>query len=477
MVVFMRQLGLSPSESATIVGVSWCVAAVFQPIFGFIADKLEKHKQIMISCLIVSSILFACLLCVPASNHDTERITRDKRRLFCGIDNIFTVNCGEQNCTTVYEIKKIKTNAANVSRFICEGMVPTTCVQGIGPSSVLQCLDVTKSASSFGISTHVGNHQLPHMETGLIYCQYEEVISVNNSANSTLFDVHCSGNTTFTCYQQCALVGDKVLLSMTPKESKKFAITFWLFGFIYIISNIVSCPVYNLLDALTYSHLGEERTKWGPQRTWGAIGYPLFGAVAGYVMDTVRGKTGDITYAWCFALFFLHHLLATFSVYCYKTHGAVKCSNPIQKLYQLLKNPEVLSLYLLTLLLGMLMGIIETFRFWHLQNLGASQLLLGLSLIMGCIPEIVVMFVMTYIIKLLGEHICLYLACVAFACRFMGYSFLRNPWFVMLVEPLHGLTFGVMYGAATAYGSRLTPEGMHGTMQAMLTTLHISCGK
>ena len=474
----MRQLGLSPSESATIVGLTWFVSAVFQPPFGFVADKLEKHKHIMMICLVVSSILFGCLLFVPATNHDTEIRGSEEGLFFCGINNSFMVTCGEQTCKTLDEINKTEMNTATVSLFTCEmqGMVSATCIKGIGTSGVPQCLNVANDSRSFDISIELGSLTLPHIDSERNYCQYLEVISVNNSASGTMFDVHCEDNTTFLCYKQCPLVTEQVL-NTTLDDSRKFSTTFWLFGFIYIISNTVNSPIYNLLDALTYSHLGEERSKWGPQRVWGAIGYSLFGVAAGYAMDAVKGKTGDINYAWCFAFFFLNNLLATVSVYCYKTLDEVKCSKPIQKLQQLLKNPEVLSLYFLIFVLGMFTGIIETFRFWHLQNLGASQLLLGLCLVLSCLPEIFIMFAMAYVIKRLGEHICLYLACVAYGCRFLGYSLLRNPWFVLLVEPLNGLTYGLMYGAATAYGSRLTPEGMHGTMQAMIMTLYIGFGK
>ena len=87
------------------------------------------------------------------------------------------------------------------------------------------------------------------------------------------------------------------------------------------------------------------------------------------------------------------------------------------------------------------------------------------------------MLTIMHIITKVGEHMCLYAACFAYACRFLGYSFLRNPWFVLLIEPLHGVSYGIMYGAASAYGSRMTPKGMHGTMQAILTTLHFGLGK
>ena len=472
----MRQLGLSPSESAIIVSIKCFVAAAFQPVFGFVADKLQRHKPIMLVCLVTSSIFLGCLLFVPPTTHDVDRNGTGDFRFFCGINNSYMVICGEEGDKNIAN-NTTQHNTSTIHNFTCamSDMVTSLRIFGTGPSGAPQYLDVAMDTNSFDILIEFGSLPLPFMETERNYCQYLAVVSVNNSVSNTLSDVHCGNNKTFSCHPQYPLITDHAS-DLTRGESRKFSITFWLFGFIFVISDIVNAPTYTLLDALTYSHLGDERAKWGSQRMWGTIGYSVFGIATGYAMDAIKWKTGDINYAWCFAFFFLNNLLATLSVYCYNTSNEVKCSKPMQKLHQLLKNLEVLSLYLLVFVLGVFRGVIETFRFWHLQNLGAPQLLLGLCLVMSRTPEIVVMFAMKYILKLVGERSCLYLACVAFACRFLGYSFLRNPWFVLLVEPLHGLTYGLMYGAASAYGSRLTPEGMHGTMQAMLMTLHIGFG-
>ena len=42
--VYMKQLGLSPSESALIYGIVPFLGAIVRPIIGAIADKLHAHK-------------------------------------------------------------------------------------------------------------------------------------------------------------------------------------------------------------------------------------------------------------------------------------------------------------------------------------------------------------------------------------------------------------------------------------------------
>jgi hypothetical protein len=71
---------------------------------------------------------------------------------------------------------------------------------------------------------------------------------------------------------------------------------------------------------------------------------------------------------------------------------------------------------------------------------------------------------------------CLYIAFVAYTVRFIGYSFLTNAWFVLPIELLHGLTFGLMWAAATSYGSIITPPGMSGTIQGLISGVHFGFG-
>ena len=64
----------------------------------------------------------------------------------------------------------------------------------------------------------------------------------------------------------------------------------------------------------------------------------------------------------------------------------------------------------------------------------------------------------------------------SYGLRFLGYFLLTNPWFVLFLEPLHGITFGLMYAAASSYASSITPPGMHGTIQGLIGGIHFGTG-
>ena len=48
---------------------------------------------------------------------------------------------------------------------------------------------------------------------------------------------------------------------------------------------------------------------------------------------------------------------------------------------------------------------------------------------------------------------------LAFGVRFLLYSLLRNPWLVLPMELLNGLTFGLFYANMVGYASAVAPPG------------------
>jgi MFS family permease len=64
----------------------------------------------------------------------------------------------------------------------------------------------------------------------------------------------------------------------------------------------------------------------------------------------------------------------------------------------------------------------------------------------------------------------------AYVVRFLYYSQLQNPWWVLPIEVLHGLTFGVMWSAVTHFSHEIAPAGLHSTVQGIVNGLHWGLG-
>ena len=83
---------------------------------------------------------------------------------------------------------------------------------------------------------------------------------------------------------------------------------------------------------------------------------------------------------------------------------------------------EVLAFLFAFLMAGIMWGYLENFLFWHLEDLGATKFLMGISLAVGTIAGVPLTMFSTLIIQGLGHRKIVVLAIVLYAIRMFGYS-------------------------------------------------------
>ena len=274
------------------------------------------------------------------------------------------------------------------------------------------------------------------------------------------------------------------------RASQRFGRQFWTFIAIFLPAQIAFAPVFSLLDAITYALLGERRHAWGRQRMWGSAGYGSLAVVSGLLVDAASNGRARVDYTPAVLLFAFFQAATAAIIACFprqdedrgrEDDSLVQRRHIMRDLFHLIRIPHVLPLIILLFMFGAYTGHIETFLFWYLQTLQPDrpppQLLFGLCIAANSLPEMIVLFVAEPIIGRIGHVRCLYIACVSFAIRFIYYSLIRNPWLVLLVEPMQATAFGLMYAAASSYASEVTPPGMHGTVQGVIGSVYFGFGK
>lgn len=89
-------------------------------------------------------------------------------------------------------------------------------------------------------------------------------------------------------------------------------------------------------------------------------------------------------------------------------------------------------------------------------------LVMGIQCFGGELPFF---FLSKWIFKRIGHINAMSIVLVAFGVRFLLYSFLTNPWWVLPIEFLNGLTFGIFYSTMASYASLVAPPGTEATLQ------------
>eukprot|EP00889_Picochlorum_renovo_P001887 jgi/Picre1/28917/NNA_004313.t1 len=203
------------------------------------------------------------------------------------------------------------------------------------------------------------------------------------------------------------------------------------------------------------SSLFREGEAYARQRMFGAIGWGTFSFVSGSCIDMFGIA----------AAFILHGVLMvgtagpTYKVdfgplegklQAHREHAAQPSFS--EKIYILWSNIDARVFFFMTLIMGTAVGTIEGFLFLYIEDLGGSSALMGLTLTVTCVSETIVFYFSSHIINFLGISRSIHVCFLAFFVRLTAYvsmMYWPSVWFVLPVELLHGLTFGLTWSVGT----------------------------
>ena len=130
--------------------------------------------------------------------------------------------------------------------------------------------------------------------------------------------------------------------------------------------------------------------------------------------------------------------------------------------------------------IGFCMCIVESFLFVYLQNeLDGSPTLCGLSVGVTVVFELPIFQYGAQLLSCLGHDLMCIGALLAYAVRVYGYTLLtpHTVWWVLALEVLHGITFGLAWTAAVDKVKAEFPEEWNTSGQMLLSTFQNLIGR
>eukprot|EP00667_Euglena_gracilis_P007560 EG_transcript_7633 len=246
-----------------------------------------------------------------------------------------------------------------------------------------------------------------------------------------------------------------------------------LFCIAFIVANYAfSAGHCGILDRCTMGYIKRAGfpQAYGQQRTWGAVGWGIAAAVSGK-LQSLPGHEG---YFWS------NVLAAVFGGFFVVAVAAsnMKLDQPgehhmatMKELGQVLTARPLVMFFLVMMTVGGAFAVAGTFLFLYLEGLGASHVLLGLTITFTVLSEIPLFFFTSKLLEKIGVLGMLTIAVGAYALRFVGFCLLSNPWYVLIVEPLHGITYACFWTAGVSHISDVAPVGLETTAQGVLNGL------
>lgn len=225
-----------------------------------------------------------------------------------------------------------------------------------------------------------------------------------------------------------------------------------------------------LVETLTFDHLREDCGRYSRIRLWGSIGFIIAVMSTGAVLD----QTAPIAVLWvCWGILLGILMLALVLP---ETGARPVLRNP-PSISGILRQPHVLALLAACFAMSAAHGAFYVFYSIHLSAHGYSKFEVGELWSLGVVAEIVVFMLMARLAKRFSLRRILLASFAAAVLRFllMGWG-VESPAVMILVQLLHGLTFGAYHASAIAAVNLWFPGRAQGRGQALYSSLSFGAG-
>lgn len=225
-----------------------------------------------------------------------------------------------------------------------------------------------------------------------------------------------------------------------------------------------------LVETLTFDHLRTERGRYSRIRLWGSIGFIVAVMGTGVLLDAVL-PAGVLWVCWAILLGIL--LVAMVVP---EAHAAPVRRDDLS-MAQILRQPRVQALLAACFAMSAAHGAFYVFYSIHLSAHAYSKTEVGVLWSLGVLAEIVVFIGMARLEKHFSLHALLLACFAAAALRFllMGWG-VESAVLMVLVQLLHGLTFGAYHAVAIAAVNRWFPGRAQGRGQALYSSISFGAG-
>ncbi|MBP9503597.1 MAG: MFS transporter [Candidatus Promineofilum sp.] len=239
---------------------------------------------------------------------------------------------------------------------------------------------------------------------------------------------------------------------------------------VVILYAIFNAPIIPLIDHMTISLPGDDKARYGRVRLWGSVGWGLAAALLGPVLQ--RSGLG-----WAFYSFLV--LMAVNFVVSFRLPMNITVGDRqdfSHELKRLLRRGRFLLLLLVSLVYGITLGILNSYQFLYLEELGASRTVMALSLTMMTVSEIPIWLLGGFLLRRFGASRMIAMALAVGTVRNLAMGAIVAPWLVLPISLLQGPSFAVLWSAGVADADAVAPPGLGATAQGLFAGMVLGLG-
>lgn len=223
-------------------------------------------------------------------------------------------------------------------------------------------------------------------------------------------------------------------------------------------------PLGALGDSLaqkTAKHFG---VAFGSIRMWGSVGFGLSALLTGQLLFRIGVE--NILYPFLF--FAIGTLIVSFFISDVTTSSrAVGLLDALS----LLKNTKLTLFMAVTMFISLPHRMNDSYFGIYMKQIGGNESLIGWAWFIATVVEALIFFISTNWFKRFKELNLIIVIALVYGIRYISMGLIDNPVFILFLQPLHGITFAILYTAAIQYVSRIVPEHILGTAHLLFISV------
>ncbi len=222
-------------------------------------------------------------------------------------------------------------------------------------------------------------------------------------------------------------------------------------------------PSSSIIDSYAVAISEQFVVAFGRLRLWGTLGFIVGVAVLGWWMGDAVDSRFLLVYSACL-------LCTAAATLAFPAIHRQTRRMTLRDVGDALHRPALVALLAAYFVLSIALSTVNQYFGIYMTELGASARLLSTSSVLLAVAELPILFGSARIVERLGSRRMLMAAMLVYSLRFVVYSLLRSPEWVLPVQLLNGLSFGMMVLAVTRLAHEFSGPHLAATAQGLLAS-------
>ena len=258
-----------------------------------------------------------------------------------------------------------------------------------------------------------------------------------------------------------------IVFLLVPFLSVNVAMT----GLSILVLSIVNTPILPLIDSIALDEVEiNEKLNYSHFRFWGAPGYAMGAIITGNLLSW-----GSNTFFYTSSVFLVLGLIGFLNF----TPGVTATGRKdisFSGMGNILSRGPLVIFFLIIVIVSTGQSAINFFLTVYLDQIGSTSRNTGIALGVQALSELPFYLVAAWMLKRMDASRPLLIAIIFTAMRLFLYSINNNPFMVIFIEILNGLTWTILWIASVEFVNKRVPSRWRTTGQSLLWASYFGAG-